>query len=354
MRYISEKITFCFFFIFLFIILFSGRLLAQYETKIWNFPELGFNLSFYSAAQREIGVDKGNKYIMLKYEHAYTDESNTKYYKLLAHAIIYNKAGCQHPDSLVEMGKKRILKSGNDQFKITESREIGDRFTGWFIYHAKARLESKEISMGFFRSVKVISGKEATVFLDVICRQDELPSANLQKVVDNDTHFESLGMIQRISEWGIQFRLHGQFDWGFADGSKSIIVGQCGRLAETYPKMVVETDYSMSAEAWWDLYVLAAKEDEIKGTLSKVSTNKLSAETGQFANMTGAIYKLSYLSGNESESLHYFFTIGDRAYHAWLFFPFVNTDKVSNYRNNGMQIFDYYLQDFFHSFQEIK
>lgn len=323
--------------------------LAQFETKVYEFPEYGFKIPFFTKATRTV-YEAGKPGEYIDYTFSYTEKG-----KLIAFLRIYPNAGCLPADSLYSQSERYVRQYQDNTFRILTSHGNTYPF-GWTGYFATAVIDGPRSTHLATRDVQAFVNGKALFMVDIITQEFGFPDET--KPILDDPGYNSILLPHNLAELNIRLFTRGNVKSQFEASEKKYYFGRCDKLGTTYP-------YATFARLNGDpgsmaLSVLGEARQTPGASDAKIES--FPAE-GAFSRLTGKVHLVSYRlkeSAAEGQMLHYFFTFNNSHYTAHLVVPFVKDDnKVYWYQDNeftekSVPLFDQRLRDMLGTIEKIR
>ncbi|GAB4405232.1 MAG: hypothetical protein OHK0039_06010 [Bacteroidia bacterium] len=300
--------------------------LAQFETRLYEFPEYGFKIPFFADAKRTVH-DAGTPSERIDYTFAYTSQG-----KLYAWLRIYPQIGCLSADTLYSQSERYVRHYENNiAFRILTSSGNTYPF-GWTGYFATAVVDAASGS-GHIASREYqgfINGK--VMFMVDIVTQEHSFADEIYPILE-DPGYNSILLPQDLGELGLRISTRGNVTRRYEPSEKKYYIGRCDKLGMVYPFATfarLDSDPASAALAYLGEARQMADADDVR-------IETLPAE-GNFSRLSGQVHRLSYHLRDDSaegQVLLYLFTFDSNHYVASLVVPFVQDDnKVYWYQDN--------------------
>ena len=337
-------------FALLFIPAFASK--AQFETKLYEFPEYGFRIPFFARATRTVH-HAGSPSERIDYHFTHEKQG-----KIFAWLRIYPNSGCVTADTLYNQSE-RYVKQYNGKpntFRILTSNGNTYPF-GWTGYFATAVVD-KPGGSGYLASREYQGFTNGRMLFVVGIVTQEYGFGEEIKPILEEPGYTSILMPHDLSELNLRIFTRGNVTSRYVASEKKYYIGRCDKLGTTYPFATLErlsADAASSALGYLGeaRQMPAASQAEVKEM----------ANEGDFARLTGKVYRVSYLLKDENAAgqvLSYFFTFNHSAYAATLVVPFVkNDDRVYGYQDNEIRaetvpLFDQRLREMLGTLEKIR
>ncbi len=336
-------------FVFFYCLALGVPSLAQFETKVLEFPEYGFNIPFFTKATRTV-YDAGKTGERIEYTFSYKGKGT-----LFAFLRIYPNAGCLPADSLYSQSERYVRQYQDNTFRILTSHGNTYPF-GWTGYFATAVVDGPGTTHLATRDVQAFVNGKVLFMVDIITQQ--VGFRDETKPILDDPGYNSILLPHNLTELNIRLFTRGNVKSQYEASEKKYYFGRCDKLGTIYPYATfARLDSDPGSKA---LAVLGEARQTPGASDAKVES--FPAE-GTFSRLTGKVHLVSYrmkASDGEGQMLHYFFSFNNSHYEARLIVPFVKDDnKVYWYQDNAFNeksvpLFDQRLRDMLGTIEKIR
>ena len=306
---------------------------SQYATKMYEFPQYGFKIPFYTDAKVKT-VNKGTANEFIQYEHL-VDKNNTLLY---ASFRIFTTVGCFRADSLYAVSERYVkqYQEKTDFFRILNLNGNTYPF-GWSGFTATAVVDKNNSnSNNIYRDYQAFSNGRVVFDVDIITRNIATTEIGKKQILD-EPGFSSILTPHSLEKLSIKLFTKGNVTSAYDNENEKYIFGRCDKLSEHYPFFEIKlSEYDPDAEVD---FLLAHLED--LETVSDYDAELYEAK--KLTRISGDVYRATILNNETyqngqkitSRIIIYYFTFNDLSYRISLIVPFVKDDgKVYWHQNN--------------------
>jgi hypothetical protein len=303
---------------------------SQYATRVYEFPQYGFKIPFYTDA-KVTTQNKGEANEHIHYLHQ-VEKNNTI---LFASLRIFTAIGCFRSDSLYVQSERnvkqhhdnlnffRILVSGGNTYPL-----------GWSGYKATATVDKeKSNNNNITRWYQAFSNGKVVFDVDIITQNLSIKDTGTEKILE-DPGYNSMLLPHNLEKLGIRVFTKGNVASAYDNESGKYIFSRCDKLGGEYPYFeLMVTEYEPEVEVEF----LQSNLDDMDN-VSNFDFQYFNAKT-KFSRFSDLAFRATLLIREEnsekkeitSRIIIYYFTFNDQYYRAALVIPFVKDDGIEHW-----------------------